>query len=112
MKLKSGEWIEKDNYRKRILLRPEMGSLIQIVQVLPGKVVEKHYHRSQTEFFYILRGNAKLRIGEEVYEAKAGDSFLCEALKVHSVDNREGKEPFEILVLKFNYHGEDSVWVR
>lgn len=113
MKLERRGWIDRGNYRKRILTQGELGEgiLVQVVQVPAGKAVGEHYHKQQTEFYYILRGKAKLRIGEEVYEAKQGEAYVCRPGDIHSVDNRASDEAFELLVLKLNYHGEDSVWV-
>lgn len=111
MKFDKGEWVERENYRKKILAELGDGVMIQVVQVPRGNVVSEHYHLKQREFYYILRGKARLRIGKEQHEARAGDSFLCKPKETHSVDNSKGKEPFELLVLKLNYHGEDSVWL-
>ena len=111
MKVKREDWIDRGSYRKRILAEPGEGALVQVVQVPAGRAVGEHYHTQQTEFYYILRGRAKLRIGGEVYEAKQGDAFICRAGEVHSVDNSSGEEAFELLVLKLNYKGEDSVWL-
>lgn len=114
MRLEPGEWVERENYRKRLLARGELGEgvVVQLVQVPPGKRVGEHYHRHQTEFYYILRGSAELRIGGEVYRAGRGEAYVCLPGEVHSVDNRSGGEPFELLVLKLNYRGEDSVWLE
>ncbi len=114
MKLRPGRWIDRKSYRKRILTHGELGehTLVQLVQIPAGERVGEHYHKRQTEFYYILRGEARLRIGDEVHEAERGDAFVCFAGEVHSVDNTNGEEAFELLVLKLNYHGEDSVWVE
>ncbi len=113
MKLKRRDWENRGSYRKRILTQGELGEgiLVQVVQVPAGKVVGEHYHRHQTEFYYILRGSAKLKIGDHIYEAEQGDAYVCFAGEVHSVDNSSGEEAFELLVLKLNYRGEDSVWL-
>jgi len=104
------EWQERGNYRKRVLaLEGEV--LVQIVQVPRGRAVGEHYHLRQKEFYYILKGEAVLKIGEEEHLAKPGDSFICSAGQKHSVDNSSGREDFELLVVKLDYHGEDSVWL-
>ncbi|NOZ59175.1 MAG: cupin domain-containing protein [Euryarchaeota archaeon] len=114
MRLEPGDWIERGSYRKRLLVRGELGKevVVQLVQIPVGKRVGKHYHRHQTEFYYILRGSAELRIGNQVHRAERGEAYVCLPGEVHSVDNRSGKEPFELLVLKLNYRGEDSVWLE
>ena len=112
VRLEPENWVERGSYRKCVLVSvPGKGVLIQLVQVPAGKRVGEHYHTHQTEFYYILRGRAQLRIGEEVYLAERGDTYLCGAGEVHSVDNSAGSEPFELLVVKLNYKEEDSVWL-
>lgn len=112
MRLRKSGWVERGNYRKRVLAQPQEGVLVQVVQIAGGKVVGEHYHEKQMELYYILGGEARLKIGSEEYQAREGDSFLCLPEQRHSVDNRNGKEAFELLVLKLNYFGDDSVWLE
>ncbi len=106
------EWIEGQGYKKRILAgETELGrgNIVQIVRIGPGQEVKPHYHRQQTEFFYILRGEARLSIGGEEYQAKAGDRYLCRPNDMHSVKNR-GAEDFELLVVKTGWKEGDAYW--
>jgi quercetin dioxygenase-like cupin family protein len=47
---------------------------------------------------YVLRGHAKIGIGEEAYEVKAGDVVLIPEGTVHFYENI-GEEPFEFLCI-------------
>ena len=57
---------------------------------------------------YILRGRAKIGIGEEVYEVNAGDVVLIPAGIVHFYENI-GEEPFEFLCIIHNK--EDKITI-
>ena len=47
---------------------------------------------------YVLRGEAKITIGEETYHVKTGDAVFIPAGAVHSYENI-GEEPFEFLCI-------------
>jgi mannose-6-phosphate isomerase-like protein (cupin superfamily) len=106
------EWTELEGYKKRILAGESelgQGNLVQVVRIGPGQEVRPHYHRQQTEFFYILKGRALLSIAENKFEAKAGDTYLCRPKDIHRVKN-EGTEDFELIVFKTNWSKDDSYW--
>ena len=48
-------------------------------------------------------------IGERIYNAKAGDIFICRPKERHWVKNYSN-EPFRILVFKYNYAENDIFW--
>jgi quercetin dioxygenase-like cupin family protein len=109
MKLEIAEWEDRGVYRVAKGFDIGDGCFIQLVEIKPKSKVEKHYHKKQTEVFVILRGEARLGIGEEVYDAKAGDVFLCEPEKRHWVEN-EKDGTFLILVFKYNWAEDDIFW--
>ena len=47
---------------------------------------------------YVLRGRAKIGIGDETYEVKTGDVVFIPEGAVHSYENT-GEEPFEFLCI-------------
>lgn len=106
------EWTFGAGYKKRILAgEAELGkgSLVQIVRIGPGNEVKPHYHGRQTEFFYILEGEALLSIAGKEYHAKPGETYITKPHDTHSVKN-EGTEDFELLVFKSNWREDDSYW--
>jgi|Deesub1362A_J573_1020465.scaffolds.fasta_scaffold00023_219 quercetin dioxygenase-like cupin family protein len=112
MKIKEGDWIYREGYRKKILSDEKnlgKGNLVQIVEIKPGWKVKPHYHQIQTEFFYILHGEATLSIGGEEYIAKPGECYLCKPGKIHFVENH-GEDDFMLLVFKTNWREKDSYW--
>ena len=109
------EWLEREGYSKRILIREDelksRGNLVQIVKSDPHTEIKPHYHKETTEIYHILEGNAILFIGDERIRAKERDTFLCEAGEVHGVIN-DTEEEFLILVFKINAKEDNSYWLR
>jgi quercetin dioxygenase-like cupin family protein len=105
-------WIEGAGYKKRILAGESelgRGSLVQIVVIGSGNEVKPHYHAVQTEFFYILKGEATLLIGGKEYTAKLGDTYITKPNDTHSVKNNS-KTDFELIVFKSNWKKDDAYW--
>jgi mannose-6-phosphate isomerase-like protein (cupin superfamily) len=49
-----------------------------------------HYHYTQDEWFYILEGSFTFRIGDEMFEAKAGDSLFGPRMVPHAFTKTNG----------------------
>jgi quercetin dioxygenase-like cupin family protein len=108
----SGDWIKGEGYRKKILAGEDElgeGNIVQVVEIGPRAKVKPHYHKVQTEFFYIMKGKAKLSIGGENFEAQEGEYYLCKPGDMHSVEN-DSEDVFEIMVFKTNWRKGDSYW--
>ena len=41
----------------------------------PGQATEEHYHAKTEEIYYITQGTGRLRVGEEIWEVRAGDAI-------------------------------------
>lgn len=65
--------------------------------MLPGGGMPRHTNTVEHEQ-YVLRGHAKIGIGEDLYEVKAGDTVFIPAGEIHFYENI-GKEPFEFLCI-------------
>ncbi|MEW6400485.1 MAG: cupin domain-containing protein [Chloroflexota bacterium] len=63
----------------------------------PGGGMPRHTNTVEHEQ-YVLRGNAKIGIGEETYEVKQGDVVFIPEGIVHFYENI-GDEPFEFLCI-------------
>ena len=63
--------------------------------MLPGGGMPRHTNTVEHEQ-YVLRGHAKIGIGEDIYEVKAGDVVFIPDGIVHFYENI-GNEPFEFL---------------
>ncbi|MBO8182938.1 MAG: cupin domain-containing protein [Archaeoglobus sp.] len=106
----SSSWVERDGYRTKKVFDIAEDSFVQIVEIKPKAEVKKHYHVQQTEVFYIMDGKAKLGLGEKEYAAEKGDIFLCRPKTVHWVVN-DSENPFRVLVFKYGWKENDTVWL-
>jgi len=109
MKFEEGIWEDKGAYKKMMIFQISEDSYVQLVQVKANSEVKEHYHKRQTEVFAIRRGNAVLGIGDMSWVAGKGDIYLCKPGEVHRVIN-ESEEPFELLVFKYGWVENDTVW--
>jgi quercetin dioxygenase-like cupin family protein len=65
--------------------------------MLPGGGMPRHTNTVEHEQ-YVLRGHAKIGIGDEIHEVKAGDVVFIPDGTVHFYENI-GEEPFEFLCI-------------
>ena len=66
-----------------------------------------HYHRS--EYWIIVRGAAKVRVGDDEFLLKNGESTFVPAGVKHSIEN-PGILPLEVIEVQIGeYLGDDDV---
>lgn len=66
---------------------------------MPGETSEiLHEHCKAQQFFYILHGQAKMKINNESYQLKAGEGIHIASGCKHKIIN-ESKEELEFLVI-------------
>jgi len=58
---------------------------------------EPHKHLKMEEVYYIIKGRAKIKIGEEVFDIKPGDIIPIPKNVYHNIESVE--EPVELLVV-------------
>lgn len=105
-------WKDGPGYSKRKLstndLFPRDVDLMQEVRFKKGSIVPPHYHRVQTEVFFVLAKGSMTIDGRKI-DAEAGDVIVCEPGEVHGMPFVE--EDFGFLVLKMDYREDDTVWL-
>lgn len=68
-------------------------------EVLPvGAAVGQHHHIETEEIYYIVQGNGRMTVGDEVREVGAGDAVFIPAGKVHSLKNTGDADMILLLV--------------
>jgi len=107
----SGDVVEEQDYSKIIIFSSDdfevPGHLLQVVTVRPHTRQRLHLHRQETEVFYVLEGQAVIKIGGEEFPAQPGDAFICSPGDRHSLWNQSG-EDFRLVVFKINKPEEDD----
>jgi len=83
--------------RFQILIGPDEGPNFALRRFImqPGGGMPRHTNLVEHEQ-YVLRGRARVSIGDEIHEVKAGDVVYIPAGTPHSYDTL-GDEPFEFL---------------
>jgi mannose-6-phosphate isomerase-like protein (cupin superfamily) len=77
-------------------------------EVLPvGAAVGRHYHTETEEVYYILRGNGRMTVGDEVRDVSTGDAIFIPRGHVHSLENTGQEEMTIMLVCGPAYSYED-----
>ena len=57
----------------------------KLIEVKAGHNLSLQYHRQKLESMYFLSGRGRLRLGEEEWEIKAGDTVTIEPGTVHRI---------------------------
>lgn len=96
---KEKHYIDKpaELYRTRKRLGKAVGAQnigINYCYLKPGQLSSKyHCHTKEEEFFFIIRGNALLRYGDEEYNLKSGDSVsILPGGPLHQLRNDSNEE--------------------
>ncbi len=108
----SRSWEQGKGYSKRKLLAdeflPREIDRLQEVRFIRGATIPPHYHKVQTEVFFVL-GKGSITIDGQKVDAEAGDVIVCEPGEVHGMPLVE--EDFGFLVMKVNYRDDDTIWL-
>ena len=93
--------------QRQILVGPDQGPNFALRRFImePGGGMPLHTNTVEHEQ-YVLRGRARVRIGDEIHEVQAGDVVFIPGGTPHSYD-AEGDEPFEFLCVVPN--GPDAI---
>jgi len=83
--------------RRQVLIGPDQAPHFALRRFVmePGGGMPRHTNAVEHEQ-YVLRGRARVSIGDEIHEVKAGDVVYIPAGTPHSY-NALGDEPFEFL---------------
>lgn len=82
--------------------------LIRIV-VNPGTILSLQSHRHRSEHWVVVRGTARVTVGEKIMVLTEGQSAFIPAGEKHRVEN-PGQDPLEIIEVQTgSYLGEDDI---
>ncbi len=94
MKTKTHGDIETDTDPKFQCLKSI--TYVSLAKLQPTLSYETHDHQDHEEIYYIINGNGKIRIGDEVAEFRDGDIIYIPERTSHSITN-DGNEMVEFL---------------
>ena len=83
---------------RQVLIGPDVGPNFALRRFImqPGGGMPMHTNTVEHEQ-YVLRGSARVRIGDEVHHVKAGDVVFIPGGVPHDYLADDGDEPFEFL---------------
>ena len=93
---------------RRVLIGPDEGPNFSMRRFTmePGGGMPNHTNMVEHEQ-YVLRGSARVQIGEEVHHVKEGDVVYIPAGVPHTYEADQGSEPFEFICVVPN--GPDTI---
>ena len=93
---------------RQVLIGPDEGPNFALRRFImqPGGGMPLHTNTVEHEQ-YVLRGSARVEIGDEVHHVKAGDVVYIPAGVPHNYRADDGEEPFEFLCAVPN--GPDTI---
>ena len=84
--------------RRQVLIGPDEGPNFALRRFImqPGGGMPLHTNKVEHEQ-YVLRGSARVQIGDDVHHVKAGDVLYIPGGVPHNYRADDGDEPFEFL---------------
>jgi mannose-6-phosphate isomerase-like protein (cupin superfamily) len=93
-------FITKDGSEIRELMHPAMhGNMNQSFAeaiVAPGCRTRPHRHRATEEIYHITAGEGSMRLGEDIFPVRTGDTICIPPGTLHNIENT-GTVPLRIL---------------
>lgn len=103
-------------YDSRMILDHVITGQDNVIQVNHG-TVKKGFaldgaSHEEDEIYYILSGNGKLQLGDEIIYIHADQIIFIPRNCFHALDNREGSEDMKILTMWRDYRYNDGYEAR
>ncbi len=92
---------------RQVLIGPDEGPNFAMRRFImePGGGMPMHTNKVEHEQ-YVLRGGARVQIGDDVHHVKAGDVVYIPGGVPHNYEAEEGDEPFEFICVVPNHPDE------
>jgi mannose-6-phosphate isomerase-like protein (cupin superfamily) len=91
---------------------PTANHSVAYVIIAPGKSSVRHFHPKAEESFYILKGRAKIDVGDETNFLEAGQIVLIPSPKPHKIYNI-ASDPLEFLAVCVPaWEPSNTVWLE
>lgn len=81
-------------------------------RLAPGQSTTAHYHPKSEEIYYILTGEGRMRLGDEVRQVGPGDAIAIPPGMVHQLTNTGGEVLKLLCCCAPGYEHEDTVLVE
>ena len=104
--------IEKEDRRpwgRYTVLLEETGFKVKRIEVFPGKRLSLQRHGRRSEHWHVVKGSARVTVGEGDRRLESGDSVDIPAGKKHRVENVGREALLFIEIQQGDYLGEDDI---
>ena len=71
--------------------------MVGLAWLVPGEVHLLHHHPHADEWYYVVRGSARFRVGDEVVHGTPGSTLWIPASVPHGIHNDDPDETVEFL---------------
>lgn len=82
-------------------------STVKIIAVEPNQELSLQYHHNRSEFWYIIDGNGRITIGDQIYEAQPSDEFTITPEQTHRIS--AGGDGIRVLEIAFGEFNEEDI---
>jgi mannose-6-phosphate isomerase-like protein (cupin superfamily) len=72
-----------------------------VVRIPPGRCNERHKHAHES-FFYVVSGRGRVRVGDSLFEVRAGDMAFVPRWALHQTENTGTEEMLIVAVTDYN----------
>ena len=82
---------------------------VKVLHVTPGSQLSMQMHHHRSEHWIVVKGTAKVTVGDDVRFARENESLYIQATQWHRLEN-PGKVPLELIEVQIgSYLGEDDI---
>ena len=85
------------------------GYQVKLIEVRPGEALSLQYHRKRSEYWVVVRGNARVTIDDSVRDCQAGETVFVPMGAKHRIENLSASLFAIIEVQLGSYLGEDDI---
>jgi len=85
------------------------GFKIKRIEVEPGAALSLQLHHRRTEHWVVVRGTARVTVGDRMFDLRAGDATFIAVETKHRLENATGDPLALIEVACGNYIEEDDI---
>jgi mannose-6-phosphate isomerase-like protein (cupin superfamily) len=82
------------------------------VDIAPGKASIRHFHPKATESYYVLKGSAKIEIGNETAVLKPGQIVLIPPPQPHEIFNIGSADLVFLVICVPAWEPTNTVWLE
>jgi mannose-6-phosphate isomerase-like protein (cupin superfamily) len=91
------------------VLHEDEGFKVKRIEVDPGKRLSLQRHGRRSEHWHVVKGSARVTVGERDLRLEPGASVDIPAGEIHRVENVGQEDLFFIEIQRGDYLGEDDI---